>query len=171
MKSEFSYNKPCHTQAGSGGEEIKPHGWDKLSPKETWQARQVDDQDRGGIPNPPQEVIKVKKSYRVVGEGRHSGKFERSFRGKDEAIGFARKCRAKAVNPSFAATIKVLERGGDVTVTPSGQVTVTRHGDRAYAPPGYLIRGRRGDLATNIGRTCAEAQWKQAGWALSLVAA
>lgn len=56
-KGEFSYNTPCFTQAGEGGEEIKPHTWEPVSggplgPKEIWQGRQIIDQDRGGIPDP-----------------------------------------------------------------------------------------------------------------------
>lgn len=168
----FSYDEPCHTQAGCGGEEIKPHG---LSPKETWQARQVDDQDRGGIPHPPKEVP-MEMTYKVTGVGHRSGPFEFEFKRSRNAVSFARKCRAQAANPGFGATIKItrvikaLEQGEDVTVTPTGQVTISRHDGRAYAPPGYLIRARRGDLVTDIGKTCAEARWKNAGWALSLVA-
>ena len=173
LVSEFSYNKPCHTQAGPGGEEVKAH----LSPKETWQARQIDDQDRGGIPGPhPQEVLMEKATYRVTGVGRHAGKFSRDFSDAQRATDFARACVKKAVNPGFGATVKItrtmkaLEQGEDVTVTPSGQVTISRHDGRAYAPPGYLIRARRSGLSTDIGRTCNEAMWKDTGWALSLVA-
>ena len=174
--SKFSYDGPCHTQAGPGGEEIKPHGGDRLSPKEIWQARQVDDQDRGGIPHLPKEVP-METTYKVTGVGYNSGPFEFEFIDPQKATDFARACVKEAVSPKYASTVKLtriikaLEQGEDVTVAPSGQVTVSRHGGRVYAPPGYLIRGHRAGLVTNIGRTCNEQAWKEAGWALSLAAA
>ena len=119
----------------------------------------------------------METTYRVNGVGYHSGPFEFEFKSKNNAVGFARKCRAQAASPKYAATIRLtrvieaLEQGSDVIVAPSGQVTISRHDNRAYAPPGYVIRGRRGGLVTDIGRTCSEAQWKDAGWALSLAAA
>jgi len=48
-RGEFSYDEPCHTQAGPGGEEIKPH---VVDPRAVWRGFQIDDQDRGGIPDP-----------------------------------------------------------------------------------------------------------------------
>jgi len=174
-RGAFSYSEPCHTQAGSGGAEIKPH---RLSPKATSQARQIDDQDRGGIPAPhSQQEAKMETTYRVTGVGHHSGSFEREFTDAQKGIDFARACVRKATSPKYAKTIKLariveaLEQGEDVTITPAGQVTVSRHNGRAYAPPGYLIRGRRDGLTTNIGRTCNEQAWKDAGWALSLAVA
>ena len=119
----------------------------------------------------------METTYKVTGVGCHSGPFEFEFTDPQAGVDFARACVRKAVSPKYAGTVKLtriikaLEQGNDVTVTPVGTVTISRHDNRAYAPPGYLIRGRRDNLVTNIGRTCAEAQWKNAGWALSLVAA
>ena len=165
MKGEFSEDAPCHTQAGAGGEEIKPHGY---SPKEIWQARQIDDQDRGGIPN-PQEVDMARNFVYMSDDRRivaRKGNQERRYVGR--RIDAGHKSQMEAAGWKFLAALK---DGGDVTVKPSGQVTVSRHGGRAYAPPGYVIQARRGELSTRLGKTCAEAAWKQAGWALSLVAA
>jgi len=74
-KGEFSYNTPCFTQAGEGGEEIKPHTWEPVSggplgPKEIWQGRQIIDQDRGGIPDPGnyQEVTEQAVVVLTVGQ-------------------------------------------------------------------------------------------------------
>ena len=171
----FSYTRPCHTQAGKEGEEVKAHGGGLLSPKEIWQSHQIDDQDRGGIPNP--QEVPMATTYRVTGVGRHSGSFTHEFTDAQKATDFARACVKKAASPSYAATIKLtraltaLEQGNDVAVAPSGRVIeVSRRGDRAYAPPGYVIQATRRELRTRLGKTCNEGYWKDAGWALGLVA-
>ena len=140
-----------------------------LDPKQIWQASQVDDQDRGGIPDPEnyQEATmavgpivingttKAPPGYVIVRrKGQAMFAYDSIATHQVEilkGLGWTFSLKAGSIRPRQAVAARPANRNG-----------------RVKAPEGQMIFARRGNLVTRVGRTADKAGWARKGWKLYL---